>query len=351
MQWIGWIAALVAAGVAAWLWRRLATERLHSAQQLYARMDAENQVERLRADQSRSLQAARHAALGAVVDEVLPRLHQRLRELHDGLEQSRRGIAGYRGLVRDYDAAVQYCLQPVELIFGADKASLDQLVQHVEGARRRLFEARGALEKSGTHRGDDLLHNSAATLGPLDRVGAALAALADERPAPSGLDVNAGIDAVLELFAARAVAMPAITRDYQLVPSLPEAPARLHGLLLHVLDNAIRAAGAEGSVAVATRAADGAVEIAVTDNGAGIPDEVLPHVFEPFFTTRPEATGIGLALARQIVDARGGTIAIRTTRGHGSTFTLTLPLRPRPAPPPPDDEVTAPPRWAAGAAS
>lgn len=355
MQWIGWIVALVAACAAGWLWRRLVAERAHSAQQLYARMDAENQAEQLRASQSRSLHAARRAALGAVVDEVLPHLHERLRELHGGLEQSRGGLAEYRGLVAAYDAAVQYCLQPVELIFGADKASLDQLVQHVEGARRRLFEARGALEKSRTHRGDDLLHNSAAVLAPLDRLGATLAAFTDDRAAQPGVDVNASVDAVLDLLAARSTAMPTIARDYQLVPPLPETPARLHELLLHVLDNSIHASGAQGRVAVATRAADGVVEIAVTDSGAGIPDDVLPHVFEPFFTTRPDAAGIGLAVARQIVDERGGAIAIRTTRGHGSTFTLTLPLQPRPAVPVtgPDSSTgkgDAPPPWAAGAA-
>ena len=54
----------------------------------------------------------------------------------------------YRQLVKNYDAAVQYCLQPVEMIFGADKAGLDQLVKHVEEARRRLFLARVELEKS-----------------------------------------------------------------------------------------------------------------------------------------------------------------------------------------------------------
>lgn len=350
MQWIGWIVAIVASCAALWAWRRLVAERAHSAQQLYARMDAENQAEQLRASQLRSLHAARQAALGAVVDDVLPHLHARLRELHGGLEQSRGGIAEYRGLVAGYDAAVQYCLQPVELIFGADKASLDQLVQHVEGARRRLFEARGALEKSGTHRGDDLLHNSAAALAPLDRLGATLAAFTDDRPVQPGVDLNASVDAVLDLLAARSLAMPAIVRDYQLVPPLPETPARLHELLLHVLDNAVRASGAQGRVAIATRAADGAVEIAVTDSGAGIPDDVLPHVFEPFFTTRPDATGIGLAVVRRIVDERGGTIAIRTTRGHGSTFTLTLPLRPLPAAAAAGREAAPSPPWAAGAA-
>jgi hypothetical protein len=82
---------------------------------------------------------------------VADRLDAPLGSARAHLEEVNAQLDDYRQRVRQFDAAVQYCLQPVEMIFGADKATLDQLVSHVEGARRKLFEARAALQKNPLH--------------------------------------------------------------------------------------------------------------------------------------------------------------------------------------------------------
>src|SRR5437867_1131396 len=91
------------------------------------------------------------------------------------------------------------------------------------------------------------------------------------------------------------------------------------------LANAAEAAPSGGEVALAAAAADGAVEIAVADSGPGVPPELRARVFEPFFTTRPRGTGLGLAVARQIVEAHGGRIEVGERTGGGARFTLRLP--------------------------
>jgi signal transduction histidine kinase len=72
------------------------------------------------------------------------------------------------------------------------------------------------------------------------------------------------------------------------------------------------------------------VVLEVTDNGEGIPKEVLDRVFDPFFTTKDDGKGVGLGLAvvYGIVESHGGHIEVRTTEGQGTTFEVTLPVAP-----------------------
>jgi len=67
------------------------------------------------------------------------------------------------------------------------------------------------------------------------------------------------------------------------------------------------------------------VTIAVRDSGQGIPEEILPHLFEPYFSTKSGGTGLGLGLARRAVEEHGGTIDIRSRAGQGTVVVLTLP--------------------------
>jgi two-component system NtrC family sensor kinase len=99
--------------------------------------------------------------------------------------------------------------------------------------------------------------------------------------------------------------------------------------LVHVLyDNAILAS-APRAPRIATRAAsgEGRVVLEVGDDGPGVPAELAARVFDPLVTARPGGTGLGLALARRIATAHGGTIALVETPGPGATFRIELPLK------------------------
>jgi signal transduction histidine kinase len=131
----------------------------------------------------------------------------------------------------------------------------------------------------------------------------------------------------------------ALPKGVQLVaripPGLPPVaitPAGLTQAVLNLVQNAGRAAsGVDGARVVVWADHDaprGRVRVGVSDNGAGLPPEVLKHCFEPFFTTqkREFSTGLGLAVVRALAHRAGGEVTVESEPGHGATFTLYLPL-------------------------
>ena len=105
---------------------------------------------------------------------------------------------------------------------------------------------------------------------------------------------------------------------------------QLQQALVALLVNAAEAMPEGGTLTVATREADGRLELAVTDTGVGIPPESLPHIFEPFFSSKKETSGAGLGLAvvYGIVRRHGAEIEVDSAVGRGTTFRLLLPRRP-----------------------
>jgi two-component system sensor histidine kinase ChvG len=105
-------------------------------------------------------------------------------------------------------------------------------------------------------------------------------------------------------------------------------PDRLEGALRNLLDNAASFAASEVRVHVAASASE--VEVRVGDDGPGITEADLPRVFERFFTTRKDrqGTGLGLSLARAVIEAHAGRVTASSPPGHGATFTATLPRAP-----------------------
>jgi PAS domain S-box-containing protein len=93
----------------------------------------------------------------------------------------------------------------------------------------------------------------------------------------------------------------------------------------NVLMNAAQAMNGHGAIAVTTAPAEGLCRVAIADTGPGMPAEVRDQAFEPFFTTKNRGTGLGLPLAKRIVDAHGGQIQIDTPSTGGTVVTLLLP--------------------------
>jgi len=101
---------------------------------------------------------------------------------------------------------------------------------------------------------------------------------------------------------------------------------RLTQVLLNVALNALQSMPQGGTLTLAAEAAAAAVVLAVSDTGPGIPADLLPRIFEPYVTTKARGLGLGLAIARRIVDAHGGRIEAASIPGLGSRFTITLPV-------------------------
>jgi signal transduction histidine kinase len=118
-------------------------------------------------------------------------------------------------------------------------------------------------------------------------------------------------------------------------PSLPEVEHdsdQIHQVLLNLLLNALQAIDLNGKIAVTVERRGKTAVIEVSDNGRGIAPDHLPNIFRPFFTTKGEGTGLGLSLARRIVEDHQGRIDVTSTVGKGTTFGVVLPLERAAAP-------------------
>ena len=102
---------------------------------------------------------------------------------------------------------------------------------------------------------------------------------------------------------------------------------QIHQVLLNLLLNSIQAIGSSGEVRVRVEGQEGMAAVSVADSGGGIAAEHLPNIFRPFYTTKGNGTGLGLSLARRIVEEHGGRIDVDSKVGEGTTFSVFLPMR------------------------
>ncbi len=131
-----------------------------------------------------------------------------------------------------------------------------------------------------------------------------------------------------------------VTLRVEFDPSLPAVwgdRAQLTQVFLNLIRNSIESLGGSGALGVSTRIetrfhirqASGRrqfLSVLLDDNGPGVPEADLPHLFAPFFTTKPRGTGLGLAVCHRIVSEHGGTIAYEARPGGGARFRVTLPV-------------------------
>ncbi len=107
-------------------------------------------------------------------------------------------------------------------------------------------------------------------------------------------------------------------------------PERLLQAFLNILDNAVKHSGPDSTVFIQGRTQNGHAIVTIRDQGPGIGPAELPHIFEQFYTGDPSrqgsSTGLGLAIARRIVEAHAGTITVSSTPGRGATFQIRLPF-------------------------
>lgn len=143
----------------------------------------------------------------------------------------------------------------------------------------------------------------------------------------SGEVVRDVVETVSGAAAEKALALEVVVDPH--LPALWADRDRLHQVVGNLLSNAIKFTPAGGHVRVEVGRAGDHARIAVVDTGAGISAEHLPRVFDRFWQARGArraGAGLGLAIARGIVEAHGGEIGVRSEPGHGSTFEFTIPL-------------------------
>jgi two-component system NtrC family sensor kinase len=143
-------------------------------------------------------------------------------------------------------------------------------------------------------------------------------------------DLNQVIDRCLRLVQHK-LEMSGIQMNLDLEQELPAAhcdPAQIEQVVLAMVINAIDAMPQGGNLWISTRVIAGfAMELVIRDDGIGIPEEHIAHIFEPFYTTKESGgSGLGLAISQNIVERHGGHIDMKSVVGQGTTFKIALPI-------------------------
>ncbi len=151
------------------------------------------------------------------------------------------------------------------------------------------------------------------------------------RPHPPRMmrsNLNTTVEHAVMLARQQVLSQP-IKIELQKAPDLPEVEHdsdQIHQVLLNLLLNAVQAIEGAGTVRVVLGSHDGCASVLVADTGRGIPENQLPQIFRPFYTTRGNGTGLGLSLTGRIVEDHHGRINVTSELGKGSNFEVMLPF-------------------------
>jgi PAS domain S-box-containing protein len=150
-------------------------------------------------------------------------------------------------------------------------------------------------------------------------------------------DIHAGLESTINVVWNEIRYKAELVREYGDLPPVECIPSRLNQVFMNLLVNAAQAIADRGRITIATRRRGDEVEIAVSDDGAGMTGEIQARIFDPFFTTKPvgKGTGLGLSVSYGIVKNHGGRIGVTSQPGRGSTFIVHLPIRRSASPPTP----------------
>jgi len=148
------------------------------------------------------------------------------------------------------------------------------------------------------------------------------------RPDPEPVDLAGIVAAVAD---SAVLATPGTGIEIVIRPSVPKAPVlgdaeQLRQALLNLVLNAVQAMPHGGVLTIATRRLGGGVQVSIKDTGTGMDRATLRRAFEPFFTTRRNGTGLGLAVVRDVAAAHGARVRVASRPGRGTTVTLTFAL-------------------------
>src|SRR5712692_9757915 len=201
---------------------------------------------------------------------------------------------------------------------------------HLEEIKARLRVQLRTVLGDASKETSELLEMAISSAGRLDQISLQLL-----QQARVGEGIRAEVDVASNVALAVQLLSYKIQQGPKLVSDIPQGerirvvgePGALNQVWINLIDNAIQAAGPSGEVRVRVHCVDHLAKVEVVDNGPGIQPQVIKKIFDPFFTTKQvgSGTGLGLALARDIIQKHGGNITVHSKPGSGAHFKVTLP--------------------------
>ena len=142
-------------------------------------------------------------------------------------------------------------------------------------------------------------------------------------------NIHQGIESTLNIVNNEVKYKADVVKHYGIIPDIECLPSEINQVIMNMVVNGAHAiTGVRGTITIETGVEGDDVWIEISDNGAGIPPEIMSRIFDPFFTTKPigSGTGLGLSLSYGIIQKHHGRIEVHSVLGSGTTFRITLPV-------------------------
>lgn len=224
------------------------------------------------------------------------------------------------GFIRSNLGMAQTYVQKLQGVAGVVKSSTDMNVSNV-------WE---------TAEIDFVLQDFSALLGEsmdgADRVARIVSDLKDfsrvDQAKEGMVDVNECIRSACNVAAGQISGRATLGLELADLPALHGNAGHLSQVFLNLLLNAVQSIGQRGEIMISSGVSEGRIVIRISDTGCGIPPDVLPRIFDPFYTTRSvgSGTGLGLTVSRDIITAHGGSMEVSSELNRGTTFAIYLPF-------------------------
>ena len=272
----------------------------------------------LKSSQLALVQSEKMASLGQMVAGIAHEINTPLGYVQNNVSVGQELFRQIQSMIASYEALADTLLDEQ-----ATEEGIAALMQQIAGfrsdmnAREMLGEMHGLMDDSlyGIAQISELVLN----LKNFSRMDAA---------ATEAVSLNSCIESALNIGRNVLKDKVEVIKELGDLPMISCAPSQLNQVFLNLFTNAAQAMEGQGKLYIRTWPAEGVVHISVTDNGKGIPEDVLTRIFDPFFTTKPvgEGTGLGLAITHQIIQQHGGEINVESRVGEGTCIRIMLPI-------------------------
>ncbi len=305
-----------------WLLSRLAVSyRLLESRVQERTRELSNALHQLKESEAQLIQTEKMSSLGQMVAGIAHEINTPLAYVKNSLGS----VAGKLPEVKKLIVETNKLLRLMEAgspdpeRLQAKFQSVRELVHHF--AEQQALAELGQLATDGLY-GIDQISEIVLNLKNFSRL---------DRSKVSSFNLNEGLDSAL-LLAKHELKHLTIKKNFAEIPAITCSPSQLNQVFLNLINNAAQAIETgTGELTLTTRVEDAQhVAVDISDNGKGIPPEIMSKIFDPFFTTKAvgKGTGLGLSISYKIIEQHGGKISVDSTVGKGTTFTIVLPLTP-----------------------
>lgn len=295
--------------------------RLHRS---YSELDLANtelqsHISHLQASQAQLVHTEKMSSLGQMVAGVT-------HEINTPLAYTRSNTVLVESQLGQINELVEACARQADYLLNDDMVDEDILAEQIGHVALLAQELR---HNKTIEEMRELLHNN---ISGLDQIAELVGNLKNfsrlDRQKVASVDLNAGLDSVLIIARNELKYKVELVKHYGNIPQVRCSPSQINQVFLNLIVNAAQAIEQQGTITLSTCQEGEMVRVEIEDTGVGIPPEVMPHIFDPFYTTKDvgEGTGLGLSIAYQIVQQHGGSIRAESRLGEGTKFIITLPV-------------------------